>query len=158
MPRYDHTLTTERSEAAIGTSVLSFGGLDEYNNPCGQLQRIQVKSDGSEMRCEMLECMNSCAARHAHAAALWREQLVVVGGVGEKMIGIDELICVLDLQSLVWSAVAGVGLGINPFWLNHTILSIGDAILILGGGANCFAFGALFNEVSSELRLTPFKK
>ena len=143
---YDHSLSSNERVMYI------FGGLDSDGAPCADLRKLDC-SDPTLIQTSIVECLNLCPPRHGHAAALCNQNLIVLGGVGPS-VKLD-IACILDLGTRVWSKLhLSAPSSTLPFWVNHALHWDGsDVLTVVGGGANCFAFGPLFSRTVVRLRL-----
>jgi O-methyltransferase involved in polyketide biosynthesis len=94
--------------------------------------------------------------RFGHACAVVREScMCVVGGVGTAALQWHEQTLIIDVEHLCWYPVAvnGDHLQREILWIRHAACTVVNTqneteLFVLGGGGNCFAFGAVHNSPS----------
>ncbi|KAF7811166.1 tRNA wybutosine-synthesizing protein 2/3/4 [Senna tora] len=93
-------------------------------------------------------------ARFSHSMFVYKDYLGVIGGCPVKQ-HFQEL-TFLDLQHRQWKHVILDSIGKDLF-VRSTANIIGDDLVIVGGGASCYAFGTKFSEPAkvSLLHLMP---
>ncbi|TXG47030.1 hypothetical protein EZV62_026324 [Acer yangbiense] len=127
------------SMVAYGSQIYMFGG---YNGEkiLGDLYSFDVH-----------KCLwkkeevagKSPHARFSHSMFLYKIYLGVIGGcpVGQH----DQVLALLDLQLHVWKYVKLNSMS-EELFLRCTANVIGDDLIMIGGGAACYAFGTKFSE------------
>ncbi|KAK2644488.1 hypothetical protein Ddye_019683 [Dipteronia dyeriana] len=82
-------------------------------------------------------------ARFSHSMFLYKNYLGVIGGcpVGQH----DQVLALLDLQLHLWKYVKLNSMS-EELFLRCTANVVGDDLVMIGGGAACYAFGTKFSE------------
>lgn len=131
--RHSHTMV------AYGSRLYMFGG---YNGE---------KALGDLYTFDVHTCLwkkeevvgRSPHARFSHSVFLYKNYLGVIGGcpVGQH----DQELALLDLQLHVWKHVK-LNFMCKELFVRSTANIVGDDLLMIGGGAACYAFGTKFSE------------
>ncbi|KAJ4703910.1 tRNA wybutosine-synthesizing protein 2/3/4 [Melia azedarach] len=129
--RHSHTMV------AYGSRLYMFGG---YNGE---------KALGDLYTFDVHTCLwkkeevvgRSPHARFSHSVFLYKNYLGVIGGcpVGQH----DQELALLDLQLHVWKHVK-LNFMCKELFVRSTANIVGDDLLMIGGGAACYAFGTKF--------------
>ncbi|XP_031505706.1 tRNA wybutosine-synthesizing protein 2/3/4 [Nymphaea colorata] len=127
------------SMVAAGSQLFMFGGYDG-ETALGDLYSFdtniclwkKVKTTG-----------RNPSARFSHSMFIYKRYLGIVGGcpVTKQLQGIF----LFDLQTHVWKHVE-TGFVNYPMLVRSTVSIVGDDLVMVGGGASCYAFGTKFNE------------
>ncbi|KAF3796766.1 tRNA wybutosine-synthesizing protein 2/3/4 [Nymphaea thermarum] len=127
------------SMVAAGSQLFVFGGYDGAT-ALGDLYSFdtniclwkKVKTTG-----------RNPSARFSHSMFIYKRYLGIVGGcpVTKQHQGIF----LFDLQTHVWKHVETEFVN-YPMLVRSTVSIVGDDLVMVGGGASCYAFGTKFNE------------
>lgn len=83
------------------------------------------------------------SARFSHSMFIYNEYLGILGGC-PIVLNFQEL-ALLDMKRHVWRHISVCSIS-KDLLVRATASVIGDELLIIGGGASCYAFGTKFNE------------
>lgn len=130
-PRHSHSMAAKRSKLYIfggynGEKAL--GGLYSFDTETGLWSKL--KTDGK-----------SPNPRFSHLMFLYSKFIGILGGCP---VSEHQELFLLDLQSESWKNVAVKSIEESLF-VRSTINVIGDDLIIVGGGASCYAFGTKFS-------------
>ncbi|XP_051125292.1 tRNA wybutosine-synthesizing protein 2/3/4 isoform X2 [Andrographis paniculata] len=81
-------------------------------------------------------------ARFSHLMFLYSRYLGIIGGCP---VSENKKLFLLDLQTLSWKNVTVNSIGESLF-VRSTVSVVGDNLIIIGGGASCYAFGTKFSK------------
>ncbi|KAK3188377.1 hypothetical protein Dsin_027938 [Dipteronia sinensis] len=127
------------SMMAYGSQIYMFGG---YNGEkiLGDLYSFDVHK---RLWKKEEVAGKSPHARFSHSMFLYKHYLGVIGGcpVGQH----DQVLALLDLQFHVWKYVKLNSMS-EELFLRCTANVISDDLVMVGGGAACYAFGTKFSE------------
>ncbi|KAF1887173.1 hypothetical protein Lal_00040770 [Lupinus albus] len=90
-------------------------------------------------------------ARFSHSIFVYKNYLGVLGGCPVRQHGQE--LSLLDLKLRLWKHITLNSIGKDLF-VRSTAIVIGDDVVIVGGGASCYAFGTKFSE-PAKLSLLP---
>ncbi|PON43912.1 BTB-kelch protein [Parasponia andersonii] len=127
------------SMVACGSHLFMFGG---YNGEkaLGDLYSFNIET----CQWKKEEAVGrSPHARFSHSMFSYKNYIGVVGGCPVRQ-HFDEL-SILDLHFHVWRHVKLDSIGKNLF-LRSTANVVGDDLVMIGGGASCYAFGTKFSD------------
>lgn len=132
-PRHSHSML------AHGTYLYVFGG---YNGEkaLGDLYTFNVQTckwKKSRMR------GRGPSPRFSHSMFVFKDYLCIIGGCPVNQH--HKELSLLDLQSCSWKHVVVDSIGSDLF-VRSTANVIGDELIMIGGGAACYAFGTKFSE------------
>lgn len=135
---------------AYGSQVFMFGG---YNGSkaLGDLYSFDVQT--GQWKKEKTSGRNP-HARFSHSMFVYKNYLGIIGGCPVRQ-HFQEL-ALLDLQLHQWKHVILDSVGKDLF-VRSTASIVGDDLVMVGGGASCYAFGTKFSEPAkvSLLHLMP---
>lgn len=127
------------SMLAYGSKVFVFGG---YNGEraLGDLYSFDVQTCMWKLE---KTAGRSPHARFSHSMFVYKDFLGVIGGcpVGQHF----QELALLDLQSHTWKQVTLDYIG-KELLVRTTANVVGDDLVIIGGGAACYAFGTKFSK------------
>lgn len=127
------------SMVAYGSQLFVFGGYDG-EKALGDLYSFSVQT------CQWKEektAGRSPRARFSHSMFVYKNFLGIIGGCAVQQ-HCQEL-ALLDLRLHVWKHVTLDSVGKDLF-VRTTANVIGDHLVMIGGGASCYAFGTKFSE------------
>lgn len=132
-PRHSHTL------AASGYKLYMFGGYDG-DKALGDLYSFDTnkclwKKENMAGR--------TPHARFSHSMFVYENYLGIIGGCPVRQ-HYQELV-LLDLRFRLWKYVMLNSIGKDLF-VRCTACVVGDDLVMIGGGASCYAFGTKFSE------------
>lgn len=127
------------SMQAFGSQLYMFGGYDG-EKALADLYTFSVQT------CEWrkLEIVGrGPTPRFSHSMFVYNNYLGVIGGcpISQQ----NQILSLLDLQSFSWKHIRVNSLGSSLF-VRSTGSVIGDELIMIGGGASCYAFGTKFSE------------
>ncbi|XP_047457740.1 tRNA wybutosine-synthesizing protein 4 isoform X2 [Mugil cephalus] len=137
--------------------VVLFGGLSRRGVPLGDTVLMRPTDGG--FRWERVAMTPPPVPRYSHRAHVSGEKLVVVGGVWLHPDGVPGVVVIdiatgcsveysLDTTSVPW-----------PLMLHSFCSELTDpdqpALLLIGGGGNCFSFGTHWNQELATVDLRP---
>eukprot|EP00730_Choanoeca_flexa_P018559 TRINITY_DN9029_c0_g1_i3.p1 TRINITY_DN9029_c0_g1~~TRINITY_DN9029_c0_g1_i3.p1 ORF type:complete len:683 (+),score=127.18 TRINITY_DN9029_c0_g1_i3:81-2051(+) len=154
-PRHSHTLT-----ALNDTTALVCGGLDAQGHMLSDLQLISLpEPDGASTLCvEEIQPSAPLPTRFGHKAVLVSQhadtaRVLVVGGCDEAILPWDRQCILMDIdmgaKTAQWCYLvlqAPKPIQDTTMLINHSVMVVGDQVLIAYGGGNCFSFGTHFNH------------
>lgn len=131
--RHSHSLV------ASGPQLFMFGGYDG-EKALGDLYSFDVRT--LQWRKEKTSG-RAPPPRFSHSMFIYKNYLGIIGGcpVGQR----HQELALLNLHHLVWVHVTVDSFG-RDLWVRSSTCLIGDDLVIVGGGASCYAFGTKFNE------------
>jgi hypothetical protein len=91
--------------------------------------------------------------RYSHGCVAQGHLVLLVGGVGDTALLWGEQFVLVDIERSSWcyvQASGGDGLHSEMLLIRHCTVAYEDRVLVCGGGASCFGFGALFNPWCTE--------
>ena len=127
------------SMVAYGCKLFMFGGYDG-DKALGDLYSFDVQT------CQWKKEKTTGRGPHArfsHSMFVYKDYLGVIGGCPVQQ-HCQEL-ALLDLRLQVWKHVTLDSVGKDLF-VRSTANVIGDDLVLIGGGASCYAFGTKFSE------------
>lgn len=127
------------SMVAYGSRLFMFGGYDG-EKALGDLYSFDVQT------CQWKKektAGRSPQARFSHSMFVYKNYLGVIGGCPVRQ-HCQEL-ALLDLRLRMWTHVTLDSVG-NDLFVRSTANVIGDDLVMIGGGASCYAFGTKFSE------------
>ncbi|GAB2301081.1 hypothetical protein Dimus_035115 [Dionaea muscipula] len=131
--RHSHTLV------AHGSKLYMFGG-HNGEKALGDLYSFDVE----ECRWEKVKTVGRAPyPRFSHSMFAYRDYIAIIGGCPVRQ-HFQEL-ALLDLQTYQWKHVMLNSEG-NDLFVRSTANVVGDDLIMIGGGASCYAFGTKFNE------------
>ncbi|PWA89960.1 tRNA wybutosine-synthesizing protein [Artemisia annua] len=131
--RHSHTLV------AYGSQLFMFGGYDGAK-PLGDLYSFDIQS--STWKNEKMSG-STPYARFSHTMFVYQNYIGVLGGCPIKQ-HYQEL-SLFKVGSTVWKRIKLESIGEDLF-VRCTTSIVGDDLVIVGGGASCYAFGTRFSE------------
>ncbi|XP_059624191.1 tRNA wybutosine-synthesizing protein 2/3/4 [Cornus florida] len=132
-PRHSHSLV------AFGSRLFMFGGYDG-EKALGDLYSFDVQT--CLWKKEKM-AGRTPYARFSHSMFVYKNYLGIVGGCPVRQ-HYQEL-SLLDLHSHLWKHVMLNSVGKDLF-VRCTASVVGDDLVMIGGGAACYAFGTKFSE------------
>lgn len=135
------------SMVAFGSQLFLFGGYSG-EKALGDLYSFNIKT------CQWKKenaAGKSPHARFSHSMFVYKSYLGVIGGCPVRQ-HFEEL-ALLDINSLTWSHVKLNSIGKDLF-VRSTANVVGDDLVMVGGGASCYAFGTKFSE-PTKINLLP---
>ncbi|KAL9992660.1 putative transferase [Helianthus debilis subsp. tardiflorus] len=132
-PRHSHTLV------AHGSQLFMFGGYDR-SKALGDFYSFDIHSCTWKKE-KMVG--STPYARFSHTMFVYKNYIGVMGGCPIKQ-HYQEL-SVLKVGSSVWKRIKLSSIGEDLF-VRSTTSVVGDDLVIVGGGASCYAFGTKFSE------------
>lgn len=141
--RHSHAMVASDSQ------IFMFGGYDG-GKALGDLYSFDVQK--GQWKQEKTAGWNP-HARFSHSVFVYKNYLGVLGGCPVSQHSHE--LALLDLKLHIWKHVALNSIGKDLF-VRSTADVVGDDLVILGGGASCYAFGTKFSEPAkvSMLHLT----
>ncbi|KAL5972635.1 hypothetical protein ACLOJK_039440 [Asimina triloba] len=140
-PRHSHSL------AAYGSQLFLFGGYDGQK-ALGDLYSFDIRTSLWKQENTIGKAPH---ARFSHSMFIYKFYLGIVGGcpVTQQF----QEVALLDLRTKVWRhvVVGSIGKGLS---VRSTTVVVDDNLVIVGGGASCYAFGTKFDE-PTKIDLTP---
>jgi tRNA wybutosine-synthesizing protein 3 len=131
-PRYSHSL------AAIGQKLYLFGGRDA-RRAYGDLHVFCLQTNTWTEQ----KGFGDLTPRFSHSMTAVGKWLVILGGCPITHHGTDLLF--LDLEQTVSQRIPLMQAPLDVLLVRHTATLVGTRLVVVGGGAACFAFGAKFN-------------
>ncbi|OWM83448.1 hypothetical protein CDL15_Pgr012929 [Punica granatum] len=127
------------SMVAFGSQIFMFGG---YNGEkaLGDLYSFNVKT---RVWRKEKALGRSPYARFSHSMFVYKHCLGIIGGCPVKQ-HFQEL-SLLDMHSQSWKHFSLNSVG-KELFVRSTVSVVGDDLVIVGGGASCYAFGTKFSE------------
>ncbi|GFP91985.1 tRNA wybutosine-synthesizing protein 2/3/4, partial [Phtheirospermum japonicum] len=131
-PRHSHSMDTNKSKLYI------YGG---YNGEkaLGGLYSFDIQT---RLWSEIKTIGRSPNARFSHLMFSYSNYIGILGGCP---VSEHQELFLLDLRSKSWKNIAVKSIEESLF-VRSTINVVGDDLIIIGGGASCYAFGTKFNE------------
>ncbi|KAI3456455.1 hypothetical protein Pfo_013118 [Paulownia fortunei] len=131
-PRHSHSMDTK------GSKLYMFGG---YNGEkaLGDLYSFDIQTGLWSMLKTNGQSPN---ARFSHLMFIYSNYLGILGGCP---VSEHQELFLLDLQSESWKNIVVKSIEEGLF-VRSTINVVGDDLIIIGGGASCYAFGTKFSE------------
>lgn len=138
--RHSHAVTSHE------LGLIVFGGMDGSGSVLNDVNVVSFVQDAAHVR--LLQPTPPLPYRFSHDIACIGDLVISVGGLGLRYVPIESQIMILNLTTLCWRYIIP---DLNSplresIWIRHTIEVIGDSIFIIGGGGNCFSFGAHYNQ------------
>lgn len=135
---------------AYGSQIFMFGG---YNGAKALDDLYSFDIQKGQWKKEEIAGRNP-HARFSHSMFIYKNFIGVIGGCPVRQ-NFQEL-SVLDLQFRQWKHVILSSVGKDLF-VRSTASVVGDDLVMVGGGASCYAFGTKFSEPAkvSLLHLMP---
>lgn len=131
--RHSHTMV------AFGSKLFMFGGCNG-EKALGDLYSFDVQTC---LWKEEKVAGRSPHARFSHSMFVYRNFLGIVGGCPVRQN--SQELALLDLQCYVWKHVALQSMA-KELFVRGTASIVGDDLVMIGGGATCYAFGTKFSE------------
>lgn len=131
--RHSHSLV------ASGPQLFMFGGHDGVK-ALGDLYSFDVRT----LQWQKVKAVGRAPfPRFSHSMFIYKNYLGIIGGcpVRQK----HQELALLNLHYLVWVHVTIDSFG-RDLWVRSSTCLTGDDLVIVGGGASCYAFGTKFNE------------
>ncbi|XP_043692125.1 tRNA wybutosine-synthesizing protein 2/3/4 [Telopea speciosissima] len=131
--RHSHSLV------AKGSQLYMFGGYDG-EKPLGDLYSFDTKT------CLWKKEKTAGRAPHArfsHSMFVYKNYLGIIGGCPVRQH--YQEVALLDLRSHLWKYVM-LDLVDKCLFVRSTVNVVGDDLVVIGGGASCYAFGTRFTE------------
>ncbi|XP_048317963.2 tRNA wybutosine-synthesizing protein 2/3/4 [Ziziphus jujuba] len=132
-PRHSHSVV------AFGSQLFLFGGYSG-EKALGDLYSFNLKTYQWKKE---TTAGKSPHARFSHSMFVYKNYLGVIGGCPVRQ-HFEEL-SILDLHYLTWRHVKLNSVGKDLF-VRSTANVVGDDLVMVGGGASCYAFGTKFSE------------
>lgn len=142
-PRYSHSL------AAIGQKLYLFGGRDA-RKAFGDLHVFCLQTNTWTEQKKLGELG---IPRFSHSMTAVGKWLIILGGCPITHHGTD--LVMLDVEQMVSQRIPLMQAPLDVLLVRHTATLLGSKLVVVGGGAACFAFGAKFN-VPFSVDLEPF--
>ncbi|XP_062013510.1 tRNA wybutosine-synthesizing protein 2/3/4 [Rosa rugosa] len=134
-----------------GSQLYMFGGYDG-EEALGDLYRFDTEK--SKCRWKKVKASGrSPHARFSHSMFVYKNHLGVIGGCPVRQ-HCQEL-AILDLRLCMWRHVKLESTGEDLF-VRSTANVVGDDLVMIGGGASCYAFGTKFSK-PMKINLLPLK-
>lgn len=127
------------SMVACGSQLYTFGGYDGQE-ALGDLYRFDIQTSKWK---KVKAAGRSPHARFSHSMFVYRNHLGVIGGCPVRQ-HCQEL-AILDLRLCMWRHVKLETTGEDLF-VRSTVHVFGDDLVMIGGGASCYAFGTKFSK------------
>ncbi|KAJ4980614.1 hypothetical protein NE237_031451 [Protea cynaroides] len=131
--RHSHSLV------AKGSQLFMFGGYDG-ETPLGDLYSFDAKT---YLWKKEKTGGRAPYARFSHSMFVYKSYLGIVGGCPVSQ-HYEEL-ALLDLRTHLWKYVMLDSVD-KCLFVRSTVNVVGDDLVVIGGGASCYAFGTRFNE------------
>jgi len=141
--RYSHSL------AAVGQKLYLFGGRDA-RRAYGDLHVFCLERNTWTEQKGLGEL---ATPRFSHSMTAVGKWLVFLGGCPITHHGTD--LVILDVEQMVCQRIPLMQAPLDVLLVRHTATLLGTNLVVVGGGAACFAFGAKFNAPFS-VDLGPF--
>ncbi|CAN6457580.1 unnamed protein product [Victoria cruziana] len=126
------------SMVAAGSELFLFGGHD------GEAALADLYSfDTQVCLWKRVKTTGRSPARFSHSMFVYKKYLGIVGGCPSAKQ--HQGVFLFDLQTHVWKHVE-IGFVNYPMLVRSTVIIVGDDLVIVGGGASCYAFGTKFND------------
>ncbi|KAL9236617.1 hypothetical protein vseg_011262 [Gypsophila vaccaria] len=142
--RHSHSLVTH------GQKLYLFGGYDGekalgdlYSYDVETSLWTKVKTDG-----------RSPYPRFSHSMFVYKDYLGIIGGCPVRQH--SQELSLLDLKSFLWKHVDLNSVG-KELFVRSTAHVVEDDLVMIGGGASCYAFGTKFSE-PAKINLLPLQK
>lgn len=131
-PRHSHSMNS------YGSNLYMFGGFNG-EKALGDLYIFDV-----QMCLWSKQKTNGKApkARFSHSMFIYKNYLGIFGGCPVSQ---NQELSLLDLQSHTWKHIMVNSINEGLF-VRSTVNVVGDSLILIGGGASCFAFGTKFSE------------
>ncbi|PNF35678.1 tRNA wybutosine-synthesizing protein 4 [Cryptotermes secundus] len=148
--RFSHSASVWRKQ----TMVVS-GGLGQDVLPLRDIWCFSLEGEmWSELR------VDGMLPRYSHTSAVCGDKMILIGGVN-TLPGSQPGVCVVDLNTASCTEYAlPVQNPACPIMLHNHTSELTDnetAVLVVGGGGNCFSFGTVFNSRMIRIDLQQFK-
>ncbi|KAK3039698.1 hypothetical protein RJ639_027039 [Escallonia herrerae] len=132
-PRHSHSLV------AYGSQIFMFGGYD------GEKALVDLYSYDVQTCLWKKEMMSGRIpyARFSHVMFVYKNYIGIIGGCPVRQS--HQQLSLLDLHSHVWKHVV-VDTNGEDLFVRSTACAVGDELVVIGGGAACYAFGTKFSE------------
>ncbi|RZC65651.1 hypothetical protein C5167_009347 [Papaver somniferum] len=140
--RHSHSMVSN------GFQLLMFGGYDG-EKALGDLYSFDTKTS---MWMKKKTAGRTPSPRFSHSMFVYKHFLGIVGGCPVKQH--FEEVALLDLHLGLWKHVTLNSVG-KDLLVRSTVNVVGDDLVIVGGGASCYAFGTKFSE-PMKMSLLPF--
>lgn len=140
-PRHSHTML------AYGDHLYMFGGCDG-EKALGNLYAFNVQT------CKWKKLNmdgRKPTARFSHSMFIYKSYLGIIGGCPVSQH--HQELSLLDLHSFLWKHFMVESTGTDLF-VRSTASVLGDELVMIGGGASCYAFGTKFSE-PTKINLLP---
>lgn len=131
--RHSHSLVS------YGSQLFMFGGYDG-EKPLGDLYTFDIKT--CSWKKEMM-AGKVPYARFSHSMFVYKHYLGIIGGCPVKQ-HCQEL-ALLDMQLCLWKHLI-LGSASKDLFVRSTANVVGSHLVVIGGGASCYAFGTTFNK------------
>ncbi|XP_050367895.1 tRNA wybutosine-synthesizing protein 2/3/4 [Argentina anserina] len=139
------------SMVASGSQLYMFGGYDG-EQALGDLYRFDTQT--SKCRWKKVKSSGRCPhSRFSHSTFVYKNHLGVIGGCPVRR-HCQEL-SILDLRLCTWRHVKLESTDEDLF-VRSTANIVGDDLVMIGGGASCYAFGTKFSK-PMKIKLSPLK-
>ncbi|KAF8030134.1 hypothetical protein BT93_E2537 [Corymbia citriodora subsp. variegata] len=127
------------SMVAYGSKVFMFGGYDG-EKAVGDLYSFDIQACAWRREKTLGKGPH---ARFSHSMFVYKHYIGIIGGCPVKQHLQD--LSLLDLQLQSWKHVALNSVS-RYLFVRTTVNVVGDDLVMIGGGASCYAFGTKFNE------------
>ncbi|XP_030469651.1 tRNA wybutosine-synthesizing protein 2/3/4 [Syzygium oleosum] len=132
-PRHSHSMV------AYGSKVFMFGGYDG-EKALGDLYSFDIQACAWQREKTLGKGPH---ARFSHSMFVYKHYIGIIGGCPVKQ-HLQEL-SLLDLQLQSWKRVTLNSVS-RYLFVRTTVNIVGDDLVVMGGGASCYAFGTTFSE------------
>ncbi|XP_030511426.1 tRNA wybutosine-synthesizing protein 2/3/4 isoform X2 [Rhodamnia argentea] len=127
------------SMVAYGSKVFMFGGYDG-EKALGDLHSFDIQACAWQREKTLGKGPH---ARFSHSMFVYKHYIGIIGGCPVKQ-HLQEL-SLLDLQLQSWKLVTLNSVS-RYLFVRTTVNIVGDDLVVIGGGASCYAFGTNFSE------------
>ncbi|CAA3008333.1 tRNA wybutosine-synthesizing 2 3 4 [Olea europaea subsp. europaea] len=130
-PRHSHSMDSH------GSNLYTFGGFNG-EKALGDLYSFDVRTC---LWSKQKTNGKAPKARFSHSMFIYKNYLGIFGGCPVSQ---NHELSLLDLQSYTWKHI--MVNSIDGLFVRSTVNVVGDSLILIGGGASCFAFGTKFSE------------
>ena len=130
--RHSHSLV------ASDSMLFMFGGYDGQR-ALGDFYIFDVAKSCWKI---LKTCGKSPSPRFSHSMFIYGNHIGIIGGCPLKQ---HHEISLLNLDYYIWRYVF-VDYVPRGLWVRSVVVVLGDDLVLVGGGASCYAFGAKFNQ------------
>ncbi|KAL2467137.1 tRNA wybutosine-synthesizing protein 2/3/4 [Abeliophyllum distichum] len=131
-PRHSHSMNS------YGSKLYVFGGFNG-EKALGDLYCFDVQTS---LWSKQKTNGKTPKARFSHSMFIYKNYLGIFGGCPVSQ---NQELSLLDLQSSSWKHIK-VNFIDEGLFVRSTVNVAGDSLILIGGGASCFAFGTKFSE------------